>query len=215
MPKVKPEHAERKKAEIVDAAKRVCRRKPVYEVAMRDIVLESGMSQGGVYKYFANIDEVFVAILNQETLTSSIKERVDVLFQSQSAPAEKLDQFLRIIGQHIVSSIKEDGSIYYELVALYSKDPARFETVKGQLHEVSNLQYLQKSFTAFLVEQLETGTFKTTMQKEEVLTLMEVYMTGLIHQPDLVSTPSKELTEKISRQISVLSTALQKILAGG
>lgn len=215
MPKVKPEHAERKKAEIVDAAKRVCSRKPVYEVAMRDIVMESGMSQGGVYKYFANIDEVFVAILNEETLTSSIKERADVLFQSQSAPAEKLDQFLRIIGQHIVSSIKEDGSIYYELVALYSKDPARFEAVKGQLHEVSNLQYLQKSFAAFLVEQLETGTFETTLQKEEVLTLMEVYMTGLIHQPDLVSTPSEELTEKISRQISVLSTALQKLLAGG
>ncbi|MGD6873688.1 TetR/AcrR family transcriptional regulator [Sutcliffiella horikoshii] len=215
MPKVKPEHAERKKAEIVDAAKRVCSRKPVYEVAMRDIVMESGMSQGGVYKYFANIDEVFVAILNEETLTSTIKERVDVLFQSQSVPAKKLDQFLCIIGQHIVASIKEDGSIYYELIALYSKDPARFETLKGQLHEVSNLQYLQKYFATFLVEQLENGTFKTTMQKEDVLTLMEVYMTGLIHHPDLVSTPSEKLTEKISRQISVLSTALQKLLAGG
>ena len=214
MPKVKPEHAERKKAEIVDAAKRVCSKKPVYEVAMRDIVMESGMSQGGVYKYFANIDEVFVAILNQETLTSSIKERVDVLFQSQSEPAEKLDQFLRIIGQHIVTSIKKDGSIYYELISLYSKDPARFETVKGQLNEVSNLQYLQKSFAAFLVEQLKTGTFKSTMQKEEMLTLIEVYMTGLIHHPDLASKPSEELTEKISRQINVLSTALQKLLAG-
>ncbi len=34
--------------------------KPVHDVAMRDIVLESGMSQGGVYKYFSNLDEVFV-----------------------------------------------------------------------------------------------------------------------------------------------------------
>lgn len=214
MPKVKPEHAERKKVEIVDAAKRVCSKKPVYEVAMRDIVIESGMSQGGVYKYFANIDEVFVAILNQETLTLSIKEGADAIFQSQSEPVEKLDQFLCIIGQHIVASIKEFGSIYYELVSLYSKDPARFETVKDQLNEVSNLQYLQKSFAAFLVEQIETGTFKTTMHKEEVLTLIEVYMTGLIHHPDLTSKTSDELTEKINKQINVLSTALQKLLVG-
>ncbi|MFE8699792.1 TetR/AcrR family transcriptional regulator [Cytobacillus sp. FJAT-54145] len=214
MPKVKPDHAERRKAEIVEAAKRVCSKKPVYEVAMRDIVIESGMSQGGVYKYFANIDEVFVAVLNQETLTLSIKAGVDAIFQSQSEPVEKLDQFLRIIGQHIVASLKADGSIYYELVSLYSKDPARFETVKDQLNEVSNLQYLQKSFAAFLVEQIETGTFKTTMHKEEVLTLIEVYMTGLIHHPDLTSKTLDELTEKINKQISVLSTALQKLLVG-
>ncbi|MDV2685558.1 helix-turn-helix domain-containing protein [Alkalihalophilus lindianensis] len=214
MPKVKPEHAQRKKLEIVEAAKRVCSRKPVYEVAMRDIVLEAGMSQGGVYKYFANIDEVFVAILNQETLTSSIKERVDAVYESQAEPLEKLDQFLRIIGRHIEASIKTDGSFIYELVSLYSKDPERFETVKYQLNEVSNLQYLQKSFAEFLVVEIENGAFKSTMQKEDLLTLIEVYMTGLLHHPELSFKPSEEVTRKINDQINILSTALQKLLAG-
>ncbi|TYS67735.1 TetR/AcrR family transcriptional regulator [Sutcliffiella horikoshii] len=214
MPKVKPEHAERKKAEIVEAAKRVCNRKPVYEVAMRDIVLESGMSQGGVYKYFANIDEVFVFILNQETLTSSMKEKVDAIFQSKETPFKKLDDFLHVIGEHIKSSITTDGSIYYELISLYSKDPQRLELVKGQLNEVSNVQYLQTSFALFLAEQIENGTFKTTMQKEEILTLIEVYMTGLMHQPDLSLKASEEINVQISKQINVLSTALQKLLAG-
>ncbi|WP_226682898.1 TetR/AcrR family transcriptional regulator [Sutcliffiella horikoshii] len=214
MPKVKPEHAERKKAEIVEAAKRVCNRKPVYEVAMRDIVLESGMSQGGVYKYFANIDEVFVFILNEETLTSSMKEKADAIFQSKETPVKKLDNFLHVIGQHITSSITTDGSIYYELISLYSKDPQRLETVKGQLNEVSNLQYLQTSFAIFLAEQIENGMFKTTMQKEEVLSLIEVYMTGLLHQPDLSLKASDEINVQISKQINVLSTALQKLLAG-
>lgn len=214
MPKVKPDHAERKKAEIIEAAKRVCSKKPVYEVAMRDIVIESGMSQGGVYKYFANIDEVFIEILNQETLTLSIMEEVDAIFQGQSEPVEKLDQFLHIIARHIVASIKQDGSVYYELVSLYSKDPARFESVKDQLNEVSNLQYLQKSFAAFLTEQIETGTFKTVMQKEEVLMLIEVYMTGLVHHPNLTSKTADERTETINKQISVLSAALQQLLAG-
>ncbi|MGH2317777.1 TetR/AcrR family transcriptional regulator [Planococcus sp. SE5232] len=214
MPKVKPEHAERKKAEIVEAAKRVCSRMPVYEVAMRDIVVEAGMSQGGVYKYFANIDEVFVTILNQETLSSSIKEKVDAIYQEQAEPLEKLDQFLRVIGDHIEASIKTDGSIVFELVSLYSKDPERFKTVKGQLEEVSNLQYLQQSFAAFLIEQVENGNFQPTMQKEDVLTLVEVYMMGLIHHPDLSFQPSDEVTKKINQQIRILSTALQNILMG-
>ncbi|MDV2884740.1 helix-turn-helix domain-containing protein [Alkalihalophilus pseudofirmus] len=214
MPKVKPEHAERKKAEIIEAAKRVCSRKPVYEVAMRDIVLESGMSQGGVYKYFANLDEVFVAILNQETLTSSIKEKVDAIYQSQAEPIEKLDQFLRVIGQHIEASINRNGSLIYELTSLYTKDPERFETVKLQLNEVSNLQYLQKSFYVFLEEQIERGTFKKTTQKEDVLTLIEVYMTGIVHHPDLISKPADEVMKQISKQINILSSTLQKLLAG-
>lgn len=214
MPKVKPEHTERKKAEILEAAKRVCKDKPLYEVAMRDIVVESGMSQGGVYKYFSNIDDVFVAILNQETLTHHVKEKVEVLFQSQNHALDKLNQFLQLIGEHIEATILTDGSIYYEIITLYSKDPERFEQIKDQLDEVSNLQYLQKAFTEFLLDQLNNGQFKTTMDKDEILTLIEVYMTGLVQQPDLSAKQPNEATKKISVQINVLSSALQKLLAG-
>lgn len=214
MPKVKPEHAERKKAEILEAAKRVCQSKPVYEVAMRDIVTESGMSQGGVYKYFSNIDEVFVAILNQETLTSTIKERTDAIFQRKGDPFDKLEQYIQLIRGHLEASIQKDGSIHYELVSLYTKDTARFEAVKDQIEEVSNLHYLQTAFATFLVEQLEKGHFKTSMKKEEILTLIEVYMSGLVHHPDFSSKPADEVSRKISTQLSVLSTALQKLLAG-
>ena len=54
MPKVKDEYLENKRNQILDAAFAVCKRKPVYDVAMTDIVTETGMSQGGVYKYFNN-----------------------------------------------------------------------------------------------------------------------------------------------------------------
>jgi hypothetical protein len=42
MPKVREGYAEKKKQEILEAAKRVCKSKPVHDVAMRDIVLEAG-----------------------------------------------------------------------------------------------------------------------------------------------------------------------------
>lgn len=46
MPKVKDEYLENKRNQILDAAFAVCKRKPVYDVAMTDIVTETGMSQG-------------------------------------------------------------------------------------------------------------------------------------------------------------------------
>ena len=65
MPKVDKEHFERKENLIVDAAIRVCQIKPAYEVTLRDVIRESGISPGGMYCYFSSIDEIFAAISQQ------------------------------------------------------------------------------------------------------------------------------------------------------
>ena len=62
MPKVKNEYLENKRNEILDAAFAVCKRKPAYDITMTDIVSETGMSQGGVYKYFNNIYQSIIHI---------------------------------------------------------------------------------------------------------------------------------------------------------
>ena len=68
MPKVKSEYLESKRNQILDAAFEVCKRKPAYDVTMTDVVSETGMSQGGVYKYFNNIDLVLAALIDRATI---------------------------------------------------------------------------------------------------------------------------------------------------
>jgi AcrR family transcriptional regulator len=62
MPKVSPEHFKKRRADILDAAKRVFTIKGFEPTTMQDIVEESGMSRGGVYQYFSSAEEMFIAI---------------------------------------------------------------------------------------------------------------------------------------------------------
>lgn len=218
MPKVTPEHYEKKKQEILEAAKRVCSTKPVYNVAMRDIVIESGMSQGGVYKYFSNLDELFAALLNQESLSHKLKGDVDAIFESDKEPFLRLDEFFQYIGQYIEDSLQGSGKIYFELGALYAKEPERFMMIKDQLEEVSNLRYLQTKLSAFIEEQINIQTFKPVVPAEDIFSFIMTAISGLTHDPGYAyQIPDENRwmpAPGIKRQMNTLSLAILMMLGG-
>ena len=65
MPKVSEEYYKNKRKEIVDAAYRVCTRKPITSVEMKDIIEETGFSHGVIYRYYKDLDEVLKDLLNK------------------------------------------------------------------------------------------------------------------------------------------------------
>lgn len=74
MARVSDDYYEWKKAKIIDAALEVCKRKTVSSVSMQDIIDESGLSQGGIYRYYKNIDEILTDLLSrirQEQVSSA------------------------------------------------------------------------------------------------------------------------------------------------
>ena len=69
MPKVSEEYYKQKRREIIDAAYRVCARKPITSIDMKDIIAETGFSHGVIYRYYKDLDEVFrdlVITINKE-----------------------------------------------------------------------------------------------------------------------------------------------------
>ena len=77
MPKVNQEYFENKKRIILDAAVRVFLRKPAYSVTMNDIVKESQLSRGGVYKYYSNIDDIIISLLNGKKINVNPKSIIE------------------------------------------------------------------------------------------------------------------------------------------
>ncbi len=63
MPKVNEAYISEKKQVILDATFRICMRKPVYQVTMKDVIKETGMSQGGIYRYYANFYDILFGLL--------------------------------------------------------------------------------------------------------------------------------------------------------
>jgi AcrR family transcriptional regulator len=62
MPRVSDEYLERRRREILDAARRCFARSGFHETSMQDVFRESGLSAGAVYRYFKTKDELVRAI---------------------------------------------------------------------------------------------------------------------------------------------------------
>src|SRR5271165_5428191 len=62
MPKISEAHREARRQQILDAAVRCFSRDGFHNTTTADIVRESGVSQGTLYLYFANKDDIVVAL---------------------------------------------------------------------------------------------------------------------------------------------------------
>ena len=65
MPKVSDEHLANRKQQILDAAANCFARNGFHRTSMQDIVRESGLSAGLIYRYFTGKDDMIVAIVEQ------------------------------------------------------------------------------------------------------------------------------------------------------
>jgi AcrR family transcriptional regulator len=77
VPRVSEAHLERRRRQILDAARVCFIRKGFYETSMQDVFTESGLSAGAVYRYFKSKDELVKAIATEgEALLTRFLERL-------------------------------------------------------------------------------------------------------------------------------------------
>lgn len=81
MPKVTQEYIDNKKKRIVDAALAVCKTKTLSSLTMQDIITQSGLSQGGIYHFYRNIDEILTDLLDLVRAMPDADDRVEALLQ--------------------------------------------------------------------------------------------------------------------------------------
>lgn len=212
MPRVSDEHFEKKRQQILEAAKRVCESKPLYSVTMKDIVLESGMSQGGVYKYYANIDAVYVAILNEAARSSAVQADVTAIRRTESSPWQQLTNLLRYVGHYMQDVVRQQGRIYFELMMLYANEPARFATIRDQLAEVSALEFLHGELSDLIRKGVGDGTFKPLVPPEDLFRFMATSLNGITQDLIAAQRLSSAPNSDVDRLVSVLAQSVRMLL---
>lgn len=91
MPRVSDEHRERRRQQILDAARRCFVRQGFHQTSMSDIFTEAGLSAGAVYGYFKGKDELIAAIAEQAV--SGIMQLLEPIATSEPPPT--IDEFIR------------------------------------------------------------------------------------------------------------------------
>lgn len=105
MPKVTAEYIEQKKKLIVESATEVCDKKAVCSVTMQDVIDKSGLSQGGIYRFYQNIDDILIDVLHLASSFNpfNIEEKI-ILFKNnlEEAKKEKSESISKIKRQQII-----------------------------------------------------------------------------------------------------------------
>ena len=183
MPKVSEEYYEKKRREIIDAAYRVCARKPITSIDMKDIIAETGFSHGVIYRYYKDLDEVLKDLVITINSENRIDERLGEILAN--ADIKNWEQTIYDICQMLADYMREVGtdmlkvSIYGDMLAM--SDPERAMKIAQRLgkDEQSPLLYATEAMTAFLTKVIKQNKLKPAVPIDQIIQFFIVNYHGI------------------------------------
>lgn len=183
MPRVSEEYYENKRREIVDAAYRVCTRKPITSLEMKDIITETGYSHGAIYRYYKDLDEILKDLVITINANNRIDDRLEAILAK--AKPDKWEKTIYAICGMLADYMKEVGtdllkvSIYSDMLAM--ADPERAMNIASRLgkDEQSPLLYATVATEKFLKDVIKENKLKPVSSVDEIIQFMIVNYHGI------------------------------------
>lgn len=171
MPKVTDEYIQYKKAQIVDAAYRLCLKKTVSTVTMQDVINETGLSQGGIYRFYKDIDEILAAMIDRLRKESGFIARLDKTFQEITGKPvqEMVYSLFRTLGEAMEQNLMSLEKIDFEMNILAINTPARINHIMSYTKEGSNKEYLQRKTSEFFFNVIQEKQLRMRISPEELV----------------------------------------------
>lgn len=180
MPKVSEDYVKKKKDSIVAAALKVCKEKPLYEITMTDIIKETGISQGGIYRYFSNLDEILIEVINKANSNINYKDDIDEILAKRDSAAEKINDMLIFLGKYIKENVKTMGKFQFELTVLLANHPDRYNKFMSQVNEEEKSQYLIDKINQTINEGIDTGEFAPGLSVQDIYSFIISSIDGIV-----------------------------------
>ena len=181
MPKVSEEYILNKKKMITDAAYELCLEKTVSTVTMQDIINRTGLSQGGIYRFYHDIDEIFADMLVAMRERVNIKPRVDEIFEQADriAPGELTNQVFEMLAEFMTAELMGIEKVDFELSVLAMNAPERVEKILIGAKGVGNMEYIMNRTSEFFKQKMQSGELKARVSSMELLTYISSAYSGI------------------------------------
>ena len=180
MPKVTEEYFIKKKALITQAAYNVCLRKPVEMVTMSDVIEESGLSQGGIYRFYQDLDEILSDMITKMRSDYNIIDEVEKLTVDENASFAQVthricDILASVMEQHLLDIQK----INFDLTVMAINEPERAEKIMGGIKGRGNLEYLSTKLMPKLAKACEEEKLKPEARPEDIFNFISAAYGGI------------------------------------
>ncbi len=178
MPKVSKEYFESKRKIILDAALKVFSQKPSFMVSMKDIIKESKLSQGGVYKYYSNIDDIIISLINENEKENIINPK-DILQENYNNPEKAIFEFLEAYKNYFFKNIKEYSKILFELYPIILNDKKRVKKYISKINSSINLVYWIEALIIYFDKKIEERYFYPITGSKQIYMLIISMIKGV------------------------------------
>lgn len=183
MPRVTEEYYEMKKKEIIDAAYRVCLKKPITAVEMKDVIAEAGFSHGVIYRYYKDLDEILSDMVIRINIENRMDEKVEKILSE--AGTENWEKGIRNICSSLSDYLQKVGidllkvSIYCDVLAM--SDPERVLKMAEKLGNKvqSPLLYLTNRLSVYLTEAIKKNKLKPLKSIKDIMEFFIVSYHGI------------------------------------
>lgn len=181
MPKVTEEYIKNKKNMIVRTAYDLCLQKTVSTVTMQDIINATGLSQGGIYRFYKDIDEIFKDMLIDNRQRVTIKPQLDEIFTDAESEDIKavLHKVFELLADFMTNELMGIVKINFELSVLSMNAPLRVEKILGEIEGTGNFEYLFMRVSQYLKQCMKSGTVRPRIGAEELLTYLTTAYNGI------------------------------------
>ena len=178
MPKVTPEYTENKKKMIVDAAYNVCLRKPAEMVTISDVIAETGLSQGAIYRYYNGLDDIFSDMVSRMRKEYDIITPMEELIKNDYSFEEITFKIFDILAEAMKKHLLDVQKINFDLGVIAINEPERAARIMSGLTAPGNMEYLKKSVPGIINAALQNG-YKMHITPEELGLYISSSYTGI------------------------------------
>lgn len=187
MPKVDNGYLEKKMNDILDAAARLHSQRPLHTISMKDLVRETKLSQGGVYRYFSNIEDVWLALSYRYEREIDFRELVDSAFQDENTMPLRLilGRFFSDLAKEIRKSLhNEFAKLAFEFNAIFISRPnvlsAQQLQQQAQLSEQIGYRYLFGRLTKYMEASVQRMHLQPSKPLPVILLFIQASLDGII-----------------------------------
>ena len=181
MPKVTEEYIQNKKKLITDAAYALCLEKTVSTVTMQDIINRTGLSQGGIYRFYKDIDEIFGDMLTNMRKRVTIKLELESILAKADilTPGEIVDLIFSILADNMEKELMGVQKVDFEMSVLAMNAPGRVDKILSRAKGVGNKEYLMHRTSEYFGRKLTEGTFTPLIDPTDLLAYIGSAYTGI------------------------------------
>lgn len=181
MPKVTEEYIANKKKLIVDTAYALCLEKTVSTVTMQDIINRTGLSQGGIYRFYHDIDEIFADMILEMRKKVHIKEKTDEIFAlaDQLPPGEIIVQIFEMLADFMTEHLMGIEKVDFELTVLAMNSPDRVEKILARVEGTGHKEYIMMRTAEFFSRKMAQGEMQARVSAEELIGYISSAFSGV------------------------------------